>query len=98
MIIAALADQGIEANAVGGFTAGFRAEAPGVVEVWVKESDLARSQEAIHETAALTEVETTAAPHDPIRQQKQYRDFLNVLLLFVTPIVLILVAMMLFNL
>lgn len=39
-IVAALAAQGIEASTTGGFTAGFRAEAPGVINVIVRQRDL----------------------------------------------------------
>jgi hypothetical protein len=43
-IVSALEDEGIRARAVGGFTAGFRAEAPGGVSVVVTESDLDRAK------------------------------------------------------
>lgn len=46
-IVAALADQGIEARHVGGYTAGFRAEAPAMVQVLVHENDLARAAEIV---------------------------------------------------
>ncbi len=42
-IISALAAEGIRARAVGGYTAGFRAEAPGGVSVVVAEADLERA-------------------------------------------------------
>lgn len=48
-IITALAAYDIEANATGGFTAGFRAEAPGKVQVWVRRKDLKRAQDALRE-------------------------------------------------
>lgn len=48
-IVAALSAMGIEANATGGHTAGFRAEAPGYVEVWVRQQDLDRAQKALAE-------------------------------------------------
>ena len=44
-IVAALCNEGIEANMTGEFTAGFRAEAPGNVQVMVKQCDLTRAQE-----------------------------------------------------
>lgn len=40
-IVTALAEEGIEATATGGFTAGFRAEAPGLVNVLVRGEDYA---------------------------------------------------------
>jgi hypothetical protein len=43
-IASALEAEGIRAQAVGGFTAGFKAEAPGTVSVMVAESDLLRAQ------------------------------------------------------
>ena len=39
-VIGALQDAGIDAQMVGGFTSGFRAEAPGDVEIVVRECDL----------------------------------------------------------
>jgi hypothetical protein len=42
-IVGALAEQGIRARAVGGYTSGFRAEAPGDVKVVVGRADLARA-------------------------------------------------------
>ncbi len=40
MLVAALKDHGVDARAVGALTAGFRAEAPGVIKVMVREADL----------------------------------------------------------
>lgn len=40
VIVAALSEEGIDATATGGYTAGFKAEAPGVVDVMVAEMDL----------------------------------------------------------
>ncbi len=48
-LIAALAELGIEATKTGSFTADFRAEAPGVVRIVVKQQDLARAKEALKE-------------------------------------------------
>ncbi len=48
-IATALADYGIEAAVTGGFTAGFKAEAPGLVQILVKESDLDRAKPALAE-------------------------------------------------
>lgn len=52
MVVQSLAAVGISAKAVGGHTAGFRAEAPGWVDVLVRESQLTAAKEildAIHE-------------------------------------------------
>lgn len=46
-IVAALAEQGIEATMTGGFTAGFLAEAPGDVAVAVKQEDLEKAKIAL---------------------------------------------------
>lgn len=42
-IVAALSAQGIEASTTGDFTAGFRAEAPGDINVIVRQQDLVRA-------------------------------------------------------
>jgi hypothetical protein len=49
MIVNALEDQGIRATAVGGYTSGFRAEAPGGVRVVVARGDLVRAREVLAE-------------------------------------------------
>jgi len=49
MLVTVLADEGIKAVATGGFTAGFRAEAPGWVSVQTLESDAERAKEIIAE-------------------------------------------------
>lgn len=48
-IVAALESEGIRARAVGGYTAGFRAEAPGSVSVLVSETDLERAKAVLEE-------------------------------------------------
>ena len=48
-IVGALAALGIEASTTGGYTAGFRAEAPGFVNVIVKYADLHRARNALAE-------------------------------------------------
>lgn len=48
-IVNALADRGIHAFALGGNTAGFRAEAPGLVDVVVKRVDAAQARKALAE-------------------------------------------------
>ena len=49
IIVAVLKDAGIRAVATGGFTAGFRAEAPGWVRVQTWEDDAKRAREVIAE-------------------------------------------------
>ena len=47
MIVAALEDRGIQARTQGELTSGFRAEAPGQVQVLVRLSDLERAREVL---------------------------------------------------
>jgi hypothetical protein len=47
VLVSVLRDAGIRAVATGGFTAGFRAEAPGIVRVQTLESDAERAREII---------------------------------------------------
>ncbi|MFK8114733.1 MAG: DUF2007 domain-containing protein [Rubripirellula sp.] len=49
VLVSVLADEGIRAVATGGFTAGFRAEAPGVVKVQTFEQDAQRARQIISE-------------------------------------------------
>ncbi len=49
IVVAVLKDAGIRAVATGGFTAGFRAEAPGWVRVQTLEGDAKRAREVIAE-------------------------------------------------
>ena len=44
LIVASLADEGIHAEAVGGLTSGFRAEAPGDVTIIVRGEDAERAR------------------------------------------------------
>ena len=48
-LVSDLAARGIEASTTGGFTAGFRAEAPGEVNIIVRQADLARAKQALAE-------------------------------------------------
>jgi hypothetical protein len=48
-IVTALAACNIEAFTVGGFTSGFKAEAPGNVQILVRNSDLERAKAALAE-------------------------------------------------
>lgn len=57
LVVQALAGVGIEATALGGHTANFRAEAPGVVKVMVREADHA---------AAKSLLETIEAEDTPV--------------------------------
>jgi len=49
ILVSVLQDEGIKAIATGGFTAGFRAEAPGLVRVQTFESDAERARQIISE-------------------------------------------------
>lgn len=48
-IVTALEAEGIRATATGGYTAGFRAEAPGDVNVLVRQQDLVAAQRVLAE-------------------------------------------------
>jgi len=48
-IVTALAEYGIEASVIGGFTAGYKAEAPGSVQILVRRSDLDQARRALAE-------------------------------------------------
>jgi nitrogen regulatory protein PII-like uncharacterized protein len=47
VIVNALAEHGVDAFATGGYTSGFKAEAPGDVQVVVKNADMERAQQAL---------------------------------------------------
>ncbi len=49
-IVNTLAEHGIRASAVGGYTSGFKAEAPGQVTVLVSAADLDRARQLLEET------------------------------------------------
>lgn len=49
VIVNMLADNGIKATSTGGFTAGFRAEAPGDISVVVSEKDLPIAKKLLEE-------------------------------------------------
>ena len=49
ILVSVLQDEGIKAIATGGFTAGFRAEAPGMVKIQTFASDADRAREIISE-------------------------------------------------
>ena len=57
ILVNVLRDAGIKAVAVGGFTAGFRAEAPGWVQVKTLAEDAERSKVVISEIRPLTPAE-----------------------------------------
>jgi hypothetical protein len=48
-MVNALAECGVEAFAAGGYTSGFKAEAPGDVKILVKHTDLDRARQALAE-------------------------------------------------
>ena len=50
IVISILEDAGIRAVATGGFTAGFRAEAPGIIKIQTFEQDAERARDVIAET------------------------------------------------
>ncbi len=54
MIVAALAERGIEAHATGGLTSGLRAEAPGQVHILVRAEDAERARDALDDVQAET--------------------------------------------
>jgi len=49
ILIAQLQGEGIEAHMAGEYTAGFRAEAPGVVQILVHASDADRARQVLEE-------------------------------------------------
>ena len=49
ILVSVLQDEGIKAIATGGFTAGFRAEAPGMVRVQTLERDAERARQILAE-------------------------------------------------
>ena len=55
LLVSLLVEQGIRAVAVGGFTAGFRAEAPGWVQVKTMEADADRARQLIAEVEEVDE-------------------------------------------
>ncbi|MEL6108622.1 MAG: DUF2007 domain-containing protein [Planctomycetota bacterium] len=55
ILVAVLQDEGIQAVATGGFTAGFRAEAPGVVRVQTLERDAERAVAILAELERVEE-------------------------------------------
>ena len=58
LIVAALAGRGVKARTEGGLTGGFRAEAPGRVQVIVRQADLELAQDS------LRVIEAKFADHD----------------------------------
>ncbi|QDS97769.1 putative signal transducing protein [Adhaeretor mobilis] len=74
MIVAMLADHGIEATTTGEFTAGFRAEAPGEVRVHIYAADLPVAQDLLNkarsqsDSAEDTELDRQSAspPREPV--------------------------------
>ncbi len=54
IVVGALAEEGIPSTAVGGYTAGFKAEAPGWVKVMVTQEDLPVAQNTLAKLKAET--------------------------------------------
>lgn len=70
MIVSALAAHDVDATTSGGFTAGFRAEAPGEVSVLVRRTDLERARCVLSELAAFNSVDSIASnqpTHEPTK-------------------------------
>lgn len=53
ILVNALEDEGISARTVGDCTSGFRAEAPGDVQVWVARRDLQKALEVLSQLGAM---------------------------------------------
>lgn len=66
IVIAALDEEGIRAEAVGGYTAAFVTAVPGTVQVLVHRDDLARAQQILDE---LRQVDVEAAEAEAEREQ-----------------------------
>lgn len=70
VIVGVLADHDIEALVIGGSTAGFRAEAPGDVQILVKHANVQQAREALAESQATVDwqnvdtSETSETPSD----------------------------------
>lgn len=47
IVVNALSDNGIQATATGGFTSGFKAEAPGDVQIYVRQGDLRAARQIL---------------------------------------------------
>ena len=62
ILVAVLKDAGIRAVATGGFTAGFKAEAPGVVKIQTFESDAVLARQVISEIRELSADEDNDDP------------------------------------
>jgi hypothetical protein len=73
LIVNALSEAGIRARATGGFTAGFRAEAPGEVSVVVSRADLARAREILAEIAAGRSGAEPVATDQPEQEEPEGR-------------------------
>jgi len=49
LVVTRLAEQGIQAEAVGGYTAGFRAEAPGDIKILVRAGNMEKAQQILND-------------------------------------------------
>lgn len=49
LVVTHLAEQGIQAEAVGGYTAGFRAQAPGDIKILVRAGNMEKARQILNE-------------------------------------------------
>lgn len=61
IIVNALANHGLRATATGGYTAGLRAEAPGDVQIYVRQEDLEMARQIL---AELRGENSSASAHE----------------------------------
>jgi hypothetical protein len=69
-VVGALAEDDVKAFAVGGYTSGFKAEAPGAIDVMVRHVDIDRANRALAEIRdAEREIDWSSVdfgePHEP---------------------------------
>jgi hypothetical protein len=74
ILVSVLKDAGIRAIATGGFTAGFRAEAPGVVKVQTFEADAERARQVIAEIRELPDENFAADGGDALPDGDEVAD------------------------
>ncbi len=65
LAVAALEQHGVHAQSVGELTSGFRAEAPGGVQILVRRADLERAQEALRAIEAESSPDGAASDRGP---------------------------------
>lgn len=74
ILVSVLKDAGIRAIATGGFTAGFRAEAPGVVKVQTFEADAEQARQVIAEIRELPDENFAADGGDALPDGDEVAD------------------------